>query len=105
MGRHYKSKSKIEDVSVSPPSGFIVKVNITFTMSDQNSITVSLNGNPFPPITQSSTITLKAVNHDDTINVDGVGEGDTIISIDKETVPITPDKRDSGPIHRNYYII
>ena len=105
MGRHYKTKSKIVEVPVSPLSNFSVKVNITFTMSDENNITVSLNGNPGPPITESTTITLKAVNHNDIINVDGIGEGDTTITIDKETSPVTPDKISSGPVHRNYYVI
>lgn len=99
MARHTKIKQVAKEIPVATTSGFTVKVNITFSMSDENHVTVSLNGTPGLPITQSSIISLQGVNHDDAISVDGAGEGTTIISIDKETSSLNPQNIASGPIH------
>ena len=90
--------------AAAPPAFPTVNVSIVFQLSDQNSLTVSLNNSNPTEVRTSTIVKLTNVQRDDIISINGVTLGTTTISISEGTTPATPQNFNAGPVHVNYVV-
>ena len=110
MARHKKPASKklTAHPNTSSPgikSGNGADVSITYFLSDQNSLTVTLNNGSATVVKSTQTVSYPSAKVGDIISVDGTIEGSATIKISVATIPVPRDEYTAGDVHQNFVLV